>query len=96
MFYPVAALAIVGAVVLRRRRILVFPLVALPAIVLISVTLTFATNRYRAIAEGALVVLAAVAIDAGIRWLHTRRGRTTAASPRPSADAPDEPALTRS
>ena len=96
MFYPIAALAIVGAIVLRRRRTLVFPLVALPAIVLISVTLTFATNRYRAIAEGALVVLAAVAIDAGIRWLHARRGRATAASPGPSADAPDEPALTGS
>lgn len=96
MFYPIAALAIVGAIVLRRRRIPVFPLVALPAIVLISVTLTFATNRYRAIAEGALVVLAAVAIDAGIRWRNARLGRAAAASPGPAADARDEAVLTGS
>jgi 4-amino-4-deoxy-L-arabinose transferase-like glycosyltransferase len=95
MFYPIAALAIVGAIVLRRRRTLLFPLVALPAIVLISVTLTFATNRYRAVAEGALVVLAAVAIDAGIRWQNARRDRTAATSPGPTG-APGEPALTRS
>jgi 4-amino-4-deoxy-L-arabinose transferase-like glycosyltransferase len=80
MFYVIASLAILGAIVLRRRRVPMFPLVALPAIVLISTTLTFATNRYRAIAESALVLLAAVAIDAGIRWYRARR--------RPPADVP--------
>ena len=93
MFYPIAVLAIAGAVVLRRRRVPVFPLAALPAIVLISVTLTFATNRYRAIAEGALVVLAAVAIDAGARWLHARRARGAAAAPGDGDDRTGERVL---
>jgi hypothetical protein len=96
MFYPIAVLAIAGAVVLRRRRVMVFPLVALPAIVLISVTLTFATNRYRAIAEGALVVLAAVAIDAGARWWRGRRDRSTAADPGAGEDRSSERVLTSS
>ena len=78
---------------LRRRRVPVFPLAALPAIVLISVTLTFATNRYRAIAEGALVVLAAVAIDAGARWLHARRASGAAAAPGDGDDRAGERVL---
>jgi 4-amino-4-deoxy-L-arabinose transferase-like glycosyltransferase len=93
MFYPIAALAIAGAFVLRRRRVPVFPLAALPTIVLISVTLTFATNRYRAIAEGALVVLAAVAIDAGAQWLHTRRARAAADAPGDGDDRAGERVL---
>jgi 4-amino-4-deoxy-L-arabinose transferase-like glycosyltransferase len=72
-FYPIAGLAIVGGVVLRRRRIPVFPLAALPAVVLISVALTYASTRYRAIAEGALVVLAAVAVRAGLQRWQARR-----------------------
>jgi 4-amino-4-deoxy-L-arabinose transferase-like glycosyltransferase len=94
MFYPVAVLAIAGAVVLRRRRVMMFPLVAMPAIVLISVTLTFATNRYRAIAEGALVVLAAVAIDAAVRWWQARRRQSTSADPGGGEDRSDERVLT--
>lgn len=96
MFYVIAPLAIFGAFVLRRRRVPVFPLVALPAIALIAVTLTFATNRYRAIAEGALVILAAVAIDAGVRWLCTRRSRSADRSAGGADDRAGEPALTRS
>jgi hypothetical protein len=96
MFYPIAALAIAGAVVLRRRRVLVFPLAALPAIVLLSVTLTFATNRYRAIAEGALVVLAAVALDAGAQWLRTRRAGAAAAAPGDGDERAGERVLTGS
>ena len=76
MYYPIAGLAVAGAVVLRRRReVPVFPLVALPAIVLITTALAFGTNRYRATAEGALVVLAAVAIDAAVVALARRRRR---------------------
>jgi 4-amino-4-deoxy-L-arabinose transferase-like glycosyltransferase len=72
-FYAIAGLAVVGAVLLRRRRVLLFPLVALPAIVLISLAVSFGTTRYRAIAEGALVVLAAVAIDAAVQRWHAGR-----------------------
>jgi 4-amino-4-deoxy-L-arabinose transferase-like glycosyltransferase len=96
MFYVIAPLAIAGAVVLRRRRVPVFPLVALPAIALFAVTVTFATNRYRAIAEGALVLLAAVAIDAGVRWLRARRHRSADRTAGAAEDRAGEPALTRS
>lgn len=77
-----------GAVVLRRRRIPVFPLLATPAVVLIVVTITFATHRYRASAETSLVVLSAVAIDAGWRHLERRRAGEAPAEP----DQPTESA----
>jgi 4-amino-4-deoxy-L-arabinose transferase-like glycosyltransferase len=67
-WYVVAGLAIAGAVVLRRRReVPVFPLLVVPAIVLMAVAAIFAQTRYRAPAEPAVVVLAAVAIDAVTR-----------------------------
>ena len=95
MFYPIAVLAIAGAIVLRRRRVLLFPLVALPGIVLISVTLTFATNRYRAIAEPALVVLAAVAVDAGVQRIRSRGQRRDAVAPDALEEETGEQVLAR-
>jgi hypothetical protein len=74
-FYTVAALAITGGVILRRRRVTVFPLIVPPAIVLFAVALALGSNRYRASAEPALVVLAAVAINAGLSALQRRRSR---------------------
>jgi 4-amino-4-deoxy-L-arabinose transferase-like glycosyltransferase len=66
-WYVLAGLAVAGAVTLRRRRdVPVFPLLAVPAIVLVAVAVTFGQTRYRAPAEPAVVVLAAVAIDAGV------------------------------
>jgi len=75
-FYTVAALAITGGVILRRRRVKVFPLIVLPAIVFLAVALALGSNRYRASAEPALVVLAAVAINAGVSALQRRRSRS--------------------
>jgi 4-amino-4-deoxy-L-arabinose transferase-like glycosyltransferase len=72
-FYGVGALAVAGGVILRRRRMPVYPLVVLPVIVLFAVAIALGSNRYRASAEGALVVLAAVTIDAGLRAWTTRR-----------------------
>jgi hypothetical protein len=64
-WYVVAGLAVAGAVVLRRRReVPVFPLLVVPAVVLVAVATIFAQTRYRAPAEPAVVILAAVAIDA--------------------------------
>jgi 4-amino-4-deoxy-L-arabinose transferase-like glycosyltransferase len=79
-FYGVAALAIAGGVILRRRRTPVYPLVVLPVIVLVAVGIALGSNRYRASAEGALVVLAAVTLDAGSRKWSARHpgGRRTA------------------
>jgi 4-amino-4-deoxy-L-arabinose transferase-like glycosyltransferase len=94
-FYPVAGLAIAGGVVLRRRRIPVFPLAALPVIVLISLTIAFGITRFRATAEGALVVLAAVAIDAGVRLLHARRRTAADDTGDVAADRVDDRMLTK-
>jgi hypothetical protein len=59
--------------VLRKRRIPVFPLLAPPAIVFVAVTITFATTRYRASAEGAVCLLAAVGVDALVRMYERLR-----------------------
>jgi hypothetical protein len=55
--------------------VVLFPLLAAPAAVLITVVVTYANTRFRAPAEVALAVLAAVAIDAAIGWTAQRRGR---------------------
>jgi len=62
-WYPVAALAIAGAVILRRRRETILPLVGPVVVVLITITITFAQNRYRASIEPAIAILAAVALE---------------------------------
>lgn len=83
-FYAVAGLAIVGGVIVRRRkRVPVFPLLVPIVIVLFAVALSLGSNRYRASAEVVLVILAAVAID---RVIGARRAR----SPTPVAHA-EEP-----
>ncbi len=72
-FYPLALLALTGAVSLRRARIPVYPVAAVFLTVAAAVTLAFGTPRYRASAETALCVLAAVGVDAVFtRW----RGRS--------------------
>jgi 4-amino-4-deoxy-L-arabinose transferase-like glycosyltransferase len=57
--------AIAGVVIMRRRRgPPAFPLIVMPVVTLITVALTYATDRFRAAAETALALLAAVALDA--------------------------------
>ena len=55
--------AIAGAVLARRQRIAIYPLLVFPVIVLLSVALTIGAVRYRAPAEVPLAILAAFAID---------------------------------
>ena len=63
-FEVVAGLAVAGAILLRRRRsIPVFPLLATPAAVLVTVLATYGLTRLRFAAESSLIVLAAIAID---------------------------------
>ena len=83
-FYAVAALAVAGGVIVRRRRrVPVFPLLVPPAIVLFAVAISLGSNRYRASAEGVLVVLAAVAIDRMIQGLLDRRRTEVALAEEP-------------
>lgn len=80
MYYVLVPLALVGGVVLRRRGVPVFPLVAVVADVVISVLLTFGQTRYRSIAEPVLALLAAVAIDEVVRGRVSRRRRGSPSS----------------
>jgi 4-amino-4-deoxy-L-arabinose transferase-like glycosyltransferase len=87
-YYVVAALAVGGVLVLRRRGVPVLPLVAFPVIVIVSVALTFAQSRYRAPAEAALVILAAVAMDEAVRRLVDRRRAREELAPTPDQSVP--------
>jgi hypothetical protein len=71
--WPMVVGAVAGAVVLRRRRIPVFPLLAPCATVIFTVLLFYASSRFRASAEGALCLLTAVALEAGWVWHRHRR-----------------------
>jgi hypothetical protein len=68
--------AAAGAVILRRRRVLVIPLLAPIACVLVTVAVFYAATRFRATAEGPIHVLVAVALVA--LWDRVRRGVTPA------------------
>jgi hypothetical protein len=86
-FYGLAFLAIGGFVFLRRRRVAVYPLLALPALVLITVAVTYSNERFRAPAEVALAVLGAAAVEATILVFDSRRARRTVQQPAEDADA---------
>ena len=63
-YWALGLLAIAGAVVLRRRRVPLLPLLGVVATVAVSTGLTIGQTRYRALAEVPIVLLAAVALDA--------------------------------
>ena len=57
-------MAVAGAVLLRRRRVPLFPLLAFVVVAVVAVAMTFGKVRFRAPADVPVVLLAAVAIDA--------------------------------
>jgi 4-amino-4-deoxy-L-arabinose transferase-like glycosyltransferase len=61
-YYPLAALALVGAVLLRRRRVRIWPLLVPPIVVTFGTVLSYGQTRFRVPAEPVIVVLAACAI----------------------------------
>jgi 4-amino-4-deoxy-L-arabinose transferase-like glycosyltransferase len=71
MYYALLPFAVAGAVLLRRRKQSILPPLALVVLVVVTVAVTFGQTRYRAPAEVALVLFAAVAIDV----VSTARGR---------------------
>ena len=62
-YYVLVASSVAGSVVLRRRRVPVFPLWALGANVVVAVAVAFGNTRYRIPFEVALVLLSAAAVD---------------------------------
>jgi 4-amino-4-deoxy-L-arabinose transferase-like glycosyltransferase len=59
--------AVGGVVVLRRRRVPVYPLLVPIVVIALAVALTFGETRYRASGEVSLVLLAAIGLDAVLR-----------------------------
>lgn len=82
MFYAFAAMSVAGAVFMRRRRVPLFPMVAVGVDVVLAVLLTYGQTRFRATLEPVLVLLSAVAVVDGVaqagvllrRWRLLRRG----------------------
>ena len=73
MFWVLAPLAIAGAVALRRRRRPLWPLAATAVTVTAVAASTYGQQRFRIAAEPAILVLAAVALDAARRRVRPRR-----------------------
>jgi 4-amino-4-deoxy-L-arabinose transferase-like glycosyltransferase len=80
-WYVLVPAAVAGAVVLRRRRVPVWPLASTAVVVLITVVAFYGIVRFRLPLDVAVVVLAAVAIDALVR-------RVRGGSPAPTASEP--------
>ena len=68
-YYALLPFAIGGLVVMRRRKVPILPLLAIAAIATFAAALTFGVTRYRAPAEVALVLAAAMGIVAASRRL---------------------------
>ncbi len=71
-YYPLLAFAIGGIVVLRRRRVRMWPLAVPPIIVTVGAVLSYGQTRFRVPAEPVIVVLAACAMTALGSWLRAR------------------------
>ena len=84
-YYVLAALAVAGAVVLRRRRVTLFPVAIILAEVILVAVAIFGQTRYRTPLDVVLIILAAVAVD---HWMDQRaRGpaRHAVTAPAPAA-----------
>ncbi len=78
-FYPLLMLAVYGAVVLRRRRVALWPLLVPVLIVTLASAATYGQTRFRVPAEPTLVVLGAVGLVALIA--RVRRPREASMAP---------------
>ncbi len=87
-YYVMLPFAVGGLVVMRRRRIPIYPMIAVVVAVTLTAVLGFPVTRYRAAYDTIATVLAAVAIDALWRRWRARRDHDTperAGSPDPDA-----------
>jgi len=66
-FYVLVPFAVAGAVFLRRRKLLLFPLVSLVIIATLAAALFYANGRYRTEGDLGVAILGAVGIEALIR-----------------------------
>jgi len=91
-YYLMLPFAIGGLVVLRRRRIPIYPFIVIVVAISLTVMLGFPVTRYRAAFDAVTPVLVAVAIDALWRWWRRRPdpGVTEAPIDAPSPGQPVE------
>ena len=91
-FYPLLALAACGAVILRRRGQPIYPLMAMFIVATLTAFATYGSYRFRSEAEVAIVILAAVTLDAAWSSLAGRPGPAHRLGRRqlPNADLPPE------
>jgi 4-amino-4-deoxy-L-arabinose transferase-like glycosyltransferase len=89
MYYVLLALSIGGTLVLRRRKVPVFPLWAIGLDVVISMILAFGQTRYRTAFESSLVLLSAVQIE----WFWSKLRPVKPVRDGPSATEQDEKEL---
>lgn len=75
-YYALVPFAVFGLVVMRKRRIMIWPVVALLGIATLGAAITFGVTRYRAPAEVGIVLAASIGMVAAWQWL---RGRAPAA-----------------
>ncbi|HVA06176.1 MAG TPA: glycosyltransferase family 39 protein [Acidimicrobiales bacterium] len=83
--------AVAGGVLLRRRRVAIYPLLAFVATAAFAVAPTIGDVRYRAAAEVPLVLLAAVAIDAVLPVRRSAFAGGTADEPGPTGELNQAP-----
>lgn len=74
-FYVLAALAIAGLVMLRRKKTIIYPLVGLAISSTLAAMIAFGNTRYRVPAEIMLVIAAAVPLARLVDVVRARRGR---------------------
>ncbi len=79
--------ALAGGVLLRRRRVAIYPLLAFVATAAFAVAPTIGDVRYRAAAEIPIVLLAAVAVDALLHRFRPPASEALAAAPTDGPDA---------
>jgi 4-amino-4-deoxy-L-arabinose transferase-like glycosyltransferase len=88
MFWLLAPLAIAGGIIVRRRRRLLWPLLATAVTVSVVAVATYGQQRFRIAAEPAILVLAAVAVVELIRVSAARLRRSSASPTAPQSTRP--------
>jgi 4-amino-4-deoxy-L-arabinose transferase-like glycosyltransferase len=76
MYWVLLPLAVVGAVLLCRRRARVWPLLSAGVVVVLTTALTYGQQRFRVAAEPSVVVLAAVSVAAVVGYRRRPIGTT--------------------
>ena len=80
-YYLMLPFAIGGLVVMRKRRIPIFPMIAIAVSVTLTAVLGYPITRYRAAFDTVMPLLAAVAVVALWQWWRSGRAEPAAVAP---------------